>query len=107
MINGIKNQKVNIKVKNIKNNKNKLKKKIYRGNIFESPLPNEIISPSKLSKNVGKRNNKTNSFSSLNQNKTEMNTKRLKEKIEYPSNLEYNMENKRLNNYLKNKNLNK
>ena len=105
MIKEIKNKQI-IKKKNFKSHQNKFIKKFSRGNTFINPLIQELKSPSKIPIILGKRNNKTNSYSSSNQNKTERNTTRLKEKIEQKNNLEYIFDNKRLNNYLKNKNIN-
>ena len=98
-----KKQRVCVKIKNNLNQKNKFSTNSTRGNIFSHAEPEELKSPSKKTKLLGKRNNKTNSCSSSNQNKTEIITTRLKEKKEkkeISKNKEYNIENKKLNNYL-------
>ena len=92
-----------VKIKNNPNQKNKFSTNSTRGNIFSHGEPEELKSPSKKAKLLGKRNNKTNSCSSSIQNKTEIITTRLKEKKEkkdISKNKEYNIENKKLNNYL-------
>lgn len=100
MIKDIKNQRMCVKIKNNPNQKNKFSTNSTRGNIFSHGEPEELKSPSKKAKLLGKRNNKTNSCSSSIQNKTEIITTRLKEKKDISKNKEYNIENKKLNNYL-------
>ena len=100
MIKDIKKQRMCVKFKNNLNQKNKFSTNSTRGNIFSHGEPEELKSPLKKPKLLGKRNNKTNSCSSSNQNKTEIITTRLKEKKEISKNKEYNIENKKLNNYL-------
>ena len=95
MIKDIKKQRMCVKFKNKVNQKNKFSTNSTRGNIFSHGEPEELKSPLIKTKLLGKRNNKTNSCSSSNQNKIEIITTRLKEKKEISKNKEYNIENKK------------
>ena len=108
MIKDIKKLQFQEKLKSVKNQKFKHINKLKKGNTFGHLTSKEAKSPLKIQNNLGKRNNKNNSCSSSNQNKTEMSTMRIKDKLDKQKNIEYNIDNKRLNNYLqKSKNFSK